>query len=151
VQACTQLEQLRVRMAASQEPHHWRLGPEVSPLFAHLCMPNPASFAQTLRQCPDMEYWKRGVTPAQYNATLSPSPSPSPTDKLPAAVRPAGENDERMTAIARSLDGVMGLLVILTLLLLTAACGAVAAVVCFKKKADGQDEPPNVFFWRSSS
>jgi hypothetical protein len=113
-------------------------------------MPNPASFAQTLLQCPDMEYWKRGVTPAQYNATLSPSPPPS--DKLPAAVRPAGEDDERLTAIARSLDGVMGLLVILTLLLLAAACGAAGAVVCFKKKAaDGQDEPPNVFFWRSSS
>jgi hypothetical protein len=112
-------------------------------------MPNPASFAQTLLQCPDMEYWKRGVTPSQYNATLSPSPSPS--DKLPAAVRPAAEDDERLAAIARSLDGVMGLLVILTFLLLTAACGAVGAVVCFKKKADGQDEPPNVFFWRSSS
>jgi hypothetical protein len=114
-------------------------------------MPNPASFAQTLLQCTDVEYWKRGVTPAQYNATLSPSPSPSPSDKLPAAVRPAGENDDRLTAIARSLDGVMGLLVILTLLLLTAACGAAGAVVCSKKKADGQDEPPNVFFWRSSS
>jgi hypothetical protein len=99
-----------------------------------------------------MEYWKRGVTPAQYNATLSPSPPPPVFDKLPAAVRPGGENDERMTAIARSLDGVMGLLVILTLLLLTAACGAAGAVVCFKKMADGgQDEPPNVFFWRSSN
>jgi hypothetical protein len=160
VQACAQLEQLRLRMVAIPEAERWRLGPEVSSLFEGLCAPKPDTFAKYLQQCPDIAYWRRGLVAAKYNGSVSAAPSApaafGDSQVLRRAVAaPFGSGDEKLMSIAASLDSLTRLLVGLICMVVAAGCGAVAIAYCYrprknKEEEDGSALPANFFFWKKS-